>query len=871
MGCKQSKAVESGLTPSKVSKDNVLNTTDDAIIVPKRSSRNKKNNIGIEKASSTTNSKGNSKSKVKSFRNIANRGNENSLTSNPVGTHETLPETGSSSVKERNNNQDGQQTTNSNDKSLFQMLVDTVDGNNNSTRKSQPQSLDAIIRVVTVSNASYLCPKTHSTPLHIAVRLLDHEISLNTQSKSSDKNSVVVNLIDALIRAHPFSVAIEDKDGNIPLHYAIAPTVYPNPRILQAKSSWKTRTSVARLLLSAEKQVLNTFASRGISLVSKSTLYLKRNDVIFEPYQNRRRYYSTDDDDEDEEHGGMDLNNHSGGCSPLYRAIQTLPDDFGVNSATLDYIHLLLKTIVGIDSNTSTTLQNNNRGTDIVCRGNASDGDKPLALLYRRFTRQFDLAEKFFSGDNSRTEVVEHRKNYKQAAGNTWKIIDLVLQYQEQPYDVVSRQNYRTVHRAVQGETPPDLLRYIVETNAEDLTIPDESGNLPLHHAAKARPPSAIYTTGTIADYKASFPAFYSKYVIDELLYKYPEAASIQDAAGFYPLTLAVKSGKQWIGGGIKSLYDAYPDALSQINLDEHSALKLALSSDVNNRGGDDDEYNDVREEKKTASPIDLIRDELHDAIMLVQQENVDISEVVASMWAHEEDAGVQMLGCVAVARLIRSATQRTLEYEKYASSSSPNTFDPRAGSPISNHYSSTHSLGNSTLDDVMRIALCAVPAVVNAMKAHPNEIIVQEKACSALKGMAWADGKREISFVASGAVAAIIGAMQAHVSDQNVQEEACGAIGRIIRYGGPDRATIVASVSGLTAIINAIAAHPTSIGVQKDGCRALRELTEYSSSPDANVPDIPRSQTESLLETAKQNFPNECTDVVNILLSRLT
>jgi hypothetical protein len=26
----------------------------------------------------------------------------------------------------------------------------------------------------------------------------------------------------------------------------------------------------------------------------------------------------------------------------------------------------------------------------------------PLALLYRRFTRQFDLAEKFFSGDNSR-------------------------------------------------------------------------------------------------------------------------------------------------------------------------------------------------------------------------------------------------------------------------------------------------------------------------------------------------------------------------------------------------------------------------------------------------------------------------------------
>ncbi len=46
----------------------------------------------------------------------------------------------------------------------------------------------------------------------------------------------------------------------------------------------------------------------------------------------------------------------------------------------------------------------------MVSVGNASDGDKPLALLYRRFTRQFGLAEKFFSGDNPRPEVVEHHR-----------------------------------------------------------------------------------------------------------------------------------------------------------------------------------------------------------------------------------------------------------------------------------------------------------------------------------------------------------------------------------------------------------------------------------------------------------------------------
>jgi hypothetical protein len=133
---------------------------------------------------------------------------------------------------------------------------------------------------------------------------------------------------------------------------------------------------------------------------------------------------------------------------------------------------------------------------------------------------------------------------------------------------------------------------------------------------------------------------------------------------------------------------------------------------------------------------------------------------------------------------------------------------------------------------------------------------------------MASSDGKREVSFVASGAVAAIVGAMQAHVSDAGVQEEACCALARITQAGGADRATIVASVSGLTAIVNAIAAHPNKAGVQQQGCRALRELTEY---PHANLPDLPRSQTGPLLEAAKRNFPAETAEDVDMLLSRLS
>jgi hypothetical protein len=622
--------------------------------------------------------------------------------------------------------------------------------------------------------AAYQNPNTKSTPLHMAVRLMDSVVE-KTSSGIGDGSGtgVTVNsmqaVVESLLRAYPEAVLIRDADGNIPLHYSIAPTTHFHESL--PAGQWETRTAVVNLLLSADIRI--------------SEAYLRRNDCV---------YQSGDS---------------TGGCTPLYRALQTLPDDFDVQSNTVAYISIL-----------------HDACSDQVGIGNASDGDKPLALLYRRFTRQFDLAEKFFSGDNSRPEVVNHRRQYKTAAGNTWKIIELLLLRPETRDAEDNSGPWQLVHRAVQVETPPDLLRYIVETNAEDLTQPDSAGNLPLHYAAKSKPKPH--------DTKTHFPAFYTKYVVDELLYKFPEAAAVEDADGNFPLTLAVNSGKQWIGGGIKSLYDAHPESLEQIQVEEHQSLKRALSLDVDFEdaelgisAGGGGGGNGVPKEEKVMDGI--IQDEQHDAIMLVQQPDVDISEVITSMWAHEEDAGVQMLGCVAISRMVGDTENE---------------------------------------DGVLRISLSAVAAVVNAMKAHPNEVIVQEKACHALQLMASSDGKREVSFVASGAVAAIVGAMQAHVSDAGVQEEACGAVGKIIHYGGDDRATIVASVSGLTAIVNAIAAHPDAVGVQREGLTALRELTEY---PNANLPDMPHSQTEPLLRAAKEKFPSECSEAADVVMSRLS
>ena len=63
---------------------------------------------------------------------------------------------------------------------------------------------------------------------------------------------------------------------------------------------------------------------------------------------------------------------------------------------------------------------------------------------------------------------------------------------------------------------------------------------------------------------KLCYPSFYSKYVMDELLYKYPEGAMQYDSNQQYPLMIAIQSNKQWIGGGIQSLYDIYPNAVIQ-------------------------------------------------------------------------------------------------------------------------------------------------------------------------------------------------------------------------------------------------------------------------------------------------------------------
>ncbi len=727
------------------------------------------------------------------------------------------------------------------------------------------------------SAARYVHPKTKQTPLHLACRLVDVD-----QNQVSAKE--LCRVMDALLKSYPEALETKDCKGHVPLHYAVAPNhfyadesekksgndteevpLYTGDDVDRDDEDWRARGIFAQHLFHSNLKAAHS--------------YWQQSDVVFD----EQRSSSQKD-------GSFQTEIKStGGCSPLYRVLQTLPDDFDRSGPTVEYIKVLLQASYWYDEGDEAgkdALESNSNHNNMAGVGNVSDGDKPLGLLYRRFTRQFDISEMFFAGDNSREEVVRHREKYKFAAGNTWKIIEALLKPPAQhvqdslalsPASATSRMqqqqeqpDWGIVHRAVQMETPPDLLRYIVETNAQDLTKVDARGNLPLHYAAMVKPPKP--TTSDGKSDTTHFPSFYSKYVADELLYKFPEGAGMKNADGKFPLTLAVTSGKQWIGGGIKSLYDAYPKALGQIDLKkkQHLSLRRALSmneenNDENNTNNGEqenpnataeDEYKetgptsdeDLLQQVTTAAtndseaPDGIVKDEHHDAIMLVQKPDVDCREVAIAMWAHEEDAGVQMLGCCAIARLLEE----------------------------SNKNDGVDSEASILTDTTLRTALTATASVVNAMKAHPNEMIVQEKACAALQLLAPADGRREVSMVASGAVASVVAAMQAHVGDPNVQEEACAAIAAIVKHGGGDRATVVASVSGVTAILNAIAAHPISANVQKEGLKALWHLTNFDAS-DASMPELPRAQTEPLLAQAKESFPDVCNELVEKLMDRMT
>jgi hypothetical protein len=637
--------------------------------------------------------------------------------------------------------------------------------------------------------ASYVDPNTRGTPLHVACSLGSARVD------SMKVAEAAVKCIRTIIDSSPGSISLRDNHDHVPLEgifSAMAAAKARDEDSAVLKSAYAFRMEVAKLLLS------------------------KNSSCVLLRGQN------------------------------LYRIAESLPDDCEQPlGPTAEFVKLL------VDKG-GASAQPSVRGE----RRSPNDDDDVLAMLYRRFVRQFDQSERFFEGDNSRPEVVRHREKFKNAAVNTFNIIELLLRQPKATAATPSSPggaagddgdlDYLLVHNAVRsGTCAPDLLRYIVETNLEKVAEKDSRGNLPLHYAAG-------YGENTAANGNSSplaGPESYSKYVIDELLYAYPDGAAVENGDGALPITLAIESSKKWIGGGIRSLHEAYPEGIEHANLGDKHPLLHSMSFQTTGEDSVDDTFNELGgnddEEGTIATGVDggggrsrkrkakrkINKDESHDAIMFVQKSNAPVRDVITTMWANEDDGGVQMLGCTALANAAKKAADSSSKDEAVAS-----------------------------------VALLGVTTAVNAMKNHPNEPVVQEKACAALTAMAPADGMREVSFAASGAIATTVCAMQAHVSDATVQREACRALRGIAAKGGADRATTVASVSGFTALVNALGAHPNDVDVQKEACLCMEVLTSY---PDAYLPQLDE-QTDAYLQAAADKFPAECSAPAKAIRERL-
>lgn len=626
--------------------------------------------------------------------------------------------------------------------------------------------------------ASYIDPSTHGTPLHVACSLG------SAQANTVSLFSIAVSCIRTLIDAFPGAISRRDKHGHVPLE-----GIFSGMCAVEIGSS-KFSNSMTVFSFSFRKEITR------LLLEKDPESGLLREKV-------------------------------------LYQLVESLPDD---TEAPLGPTVELIKLLVEKGGTSARVAQS-------TLLTSESLDDDVLALLYRRFVRQFDQSERFFEGDNSREEVVQHRQHFKNAAVNTFNIIELLLRRPN-----AGNHDEMLVHNAVRvGSCPPDLLRYIVETNLEAVGEPDSEGNLPLHYAAGYDPlANSDRPKGALPEVRV--PESYSKYIIDELLYAYPEGAGVTNSDGILPIVLAIESGKKWIGGGIRSLYEAYPAGIekAQLHLGEQHPLINAMSfqsqddesldrSDLAEQEGRDDREGTIAtgvdggggRRRKRRQRRKISKDESHDAIMFVQKPGAAVRDVVTTMWANEEDGGVQMLGCSAL--------------ELAAAAAGP------------------------CEEAIASVALLGVTTVVNAMKNHPNEPAVQEKACAALTRMAPADGVREISFAASGAISTVVSAMQAHLSDATVQKEACKALRGIAAKGGAERATVVASVSGFTALVNSMGAHPRDRCVQREACAALDVLTSFH---DAYLPEL-HEQTDTLLHSAAKNFPDDCFQA-DAILSRL-
>lgn len=151
----------------------------------------------------------------------------------------------------------------------------------------------------------------------------------------------------------------------------------------------------------------------------------------------------------------------------------------------------------------------------------------------------------------------------------------------------VDTPNFKCLHAATSlgSNIPMQLYGMATKIHADEAMEKDKHGRLPLTIAAAS-----------------SLQGIQCRYVVDCLLNVNPRAASVLDASGRLPLSLAVLSGKAW-ERGVKSLADAAPQALVTRDIETHMYPFMLAAAAVNAP----ETYSSVLTNEESSSERDLI------------------------------------------------------------------------------------------------------------------------------------------------------------------------------------------------------------------------------------------------------------------------
>jgi len=112
---------------------------------------------------------------------------------------------------------------------------------------------------------------------------------------------------------------------------------------------------------------------------------------------------------------------------------------------------------------------------------------------------------------------------------------------------------------------------------------------------------------------------------------------------------------------------------------------------------------------------------------------------------------------------------------------------------------------------------------VLNAMRHHVTDAVVQEDACFALHNMACSDDLMRL-IVDQGGLEAIVQAMATHQQTPAIIESACSALHNVGANG--EYSLKLVGLGGLGLIVQAMDAHPANPGLAAQACHVLGLLS---------------------------------------------